>query len=230
MPWRAAAVWLRWWRCSAAAGERSSGLARWDRARLRRFTHWAVAVPGAVAPERAPRLQGFARGLGGGACVGGSHGSGRPVLTPRPGQDGAESLSMFLCKRVRSEMGVDSVGVGGGEPGGPAGGVLRLVVTCPSTSPPVGPGCSAGFGPQAVPPEPPRGRAGSSPRAGPGRARAPRRQPDRTAPSSSGRFPGAGMTPHPSTDSNPPPHPGRSSSAPRPAPMGGRRRAGAHPA
>ena len=46
---------------------------------------------------------------------------------------------MFLCKRVRSEVGVDSVGVGGGEPGGPAGGVLRLVVTCPSTSPPVGP-------------------------------------------------------------------------------------------
>ena len=46
---------------------------------------------------------------------------------------------MFLCKRVRSEMGVDSVGVGGGEPGGPAGGALRLVVTCPSTSPPVGP-------------------------------------------------------------------------------------------
>ena len=38
---------------------------------------------------------------------------------------------MFLCKRVRSEMGVDSVGVGGGEPGGPAGGVLRLVVTRP---------------------------------------------------------------------------------------------------
>ena len=46
---------------------------------------------------------------------------------------------MFLCKRVRSEVGVDSVGVGGGEPGGPAGGALRLVVTCPSTSPPVGP-------------------------------------------------------------------------------------------
>ena len=41
------------------------------------------------------------------------------------------SLSMFLCKRVRSEMGVDSVGVGGGEPGGPAGGALRLVVTRP---------------------------------------------------------------------------------------------------
>ena len=122
VPWRAAAVvWLRWWRCSAAAGERSSGLARWDRARLRRFTHWAVAVPGAVAPEWAPRLQGLARGLGGGACVGGSHGSGRPVLTPRPGQDGAESLSMFLCERVRSEMGVDSVGVGGGEPGGVRG-------------------------------------------------------------------------------------------------------------
>ena len=38
---------------------------------------------------------------------------------------------MFLCKRVRSEMEVDSVGVGGGEPGGPAGGVLRLVVTRP---------------------------------------------------------------------------------------------------
>lgn len=47
------------------------------------------------------------------------------------------SLSMFLCKRVRSEMGVDSVGVGGGEPGGPAGGALRLVVTCPSTSLPL---------------------------------------------------------------------------------------------
>ena len=28
---------------------------------------------------------------------------------------------MFLCKRVRSEMGVDSVGVGGGEPGGVRG-------------------------------------------------------------------------------------------------------------
>ena len=42
-----------------------------------------------------------------------------------------QSLSMFLCKRVRSEMGVDSVGVGGGEPGGPAGGALRLVVTRP---------------------------------------------------------------------------------------------------
>ena len=38
---------------------------------------------------------------------------------------------MFLCKRVRSEVGVDSVGVGGGEPGGPAGGALRLVVTRP---------------------------------------------------------------------------------------------------
>lgn len=38
---------------------------------------------------------------------------------------------MFLCKQVRSEMGVDSVGVGGGEPGGPAGGALRLVVTRP---------------------------------------------------------------------------------------------------
>lgn len=34
---------------------------------------------------------------------------------------------MFLCERVRSEMGVDSVGVGGGEPGG----ALRLVVTRP---------------------------------------------------------------------------------------------------
>ena len=44
---------------------------------------------------------------------------------------------MFLCKRVRSEVGVDSVGVGGGEPGGPAGGALRLVVTCPSTSLPL---------------------------------------------------------------------------------------------
>ena len=28
---------------------------------------------------------------------------------------------MFLCKRVRSEVGVDSVGVGGGEPGGVRG-------------------------------------------------------------------------------------------------------------
>ena len=28
---------------------------------------------------------------------------------------------MFLCERVRSEMGVDSVGVGGGEPGGVRG-------------------------------------------------------------------------------------------------------------
>ena len=55
----------------------------------------------------------------------------------RDGWDGCGSLSMFLCKRVRSEMGVDSVGVGGGEPGGPAGGALRLVVTCPSTSLPL---------------------------------------------------------------------------------------------
>ena len=44
--------------------------------RLYQFTHRAVAAPGVVAPERAPRLQGLARGLGGGACVGGSHGSG----------------------------------------------------------------------------------------------------------------------------------------------------------
>ena len=39
------------------------------------------------------------------------------------------SLSMFLCKRVRSEVGVDSVGVGGGEPGQgllPVGGDLSL--------------------------------------------------------------------------------------------------------
>ena len=39
------------------------------------------------------------------------------------------SLSMFLCKRVRSEMGVDSVGVGGGELGQgllPVGGDLSL--------------------------------------------------------------------------------------------------------
>ena len=42
------------------------------------------------------------------------------------------SLSMFLCERVRSEVGVDSVGVGGGEPGGvrgrcaPVGGDLSL--------------------------------------------------------------------------------------------------------
>lgn len=41
----------------------------------------------------------------------------------------ARSLSMFLCKRVRSEMGVDSVGVGGGELGQgllPVGGDLSL--------------------------------------------------------------------------------------------------------
>ena len=50
--------------------------------------------------------------------------------------------------------------------------------------------------------ETPPGRSGS--------ARAPRRQPDRAAPSSSGRFPGAGTAPHPSVDSDPPPHPGRS--------------------
>ena len=40
-----------------------------------------------------------------------------------------QSLSMFLCKRVRSEMGVDSVGVGGGELGQgllPVGGDLSL--------------------------------------------------------------------------------------------------------
>ena len=54
------------------------------------FTHWAVAapgvvavLPGAVAPERAPRLQGLAQGLGGGACVGGAHGSGRCDRCPR---------------------------------------------------------------------------------------------------------------------------------------------------
>ena len=41
-----------------------------------------VAVPpGVVAPERAPRLQGLARV--GGACVGGSHGSGRCDRCPR---------------------------------------------------------------------------------------------------------------------------------------------------
>ena len=65
-------------------------MARWGRVRLYQFTHWAVAVPGvvavppgAVAPERAPRLQGLARGLGGGARVGGAHGSGRCDRCPR---------------------------------------------------------------------------------------------------------------------------------------------------
>ena len=48
-----AVVWLRWWRC-AAAGEGSSGLVRWGRVRLRRLTHWAVAVPGVVAAPRGP--------------------------------------------------------------------------------------------------------------------------------------------------------------------------------
>ena len=44
-------------------------------------------------------------------------------------RDPSGSLSMFLCKRVRSEMGVDSVGVGGGELGQgllPVGGDLSL--------------------------------------------------------------------------------------------------------
>ena len=77
-------VRLRWWRCSAAAGDRSSSLVRWGRV-LVVPVHLSGGggpggrrgpSPGAVAPERAPRLQGLARGPGGGARVGGSHGSG----------------------------------------------------------------------------------------------------------------------------------------------------------
>ena len=71
----------------------------------------------------------------------------------------------------------------------------------------------AGSRPRRVPgpaPSPLRPRAANTPRAGPGRARAPRRQPDRTSSELIGALPGCGHDPHPSMDSDPPPHPGRS--------------------
>ena len=93
MPWRAG---RRWWWCgcdgSGVRRRRVRGRRGWRGGvgcGWHRFTHWAVAapgvvavLPGAVAPERAPRLQGLAQGLGG-ACVGGAHGSGRCDRCPR---------------------------------------------------------------------------------------------------------------------------------------------------
>ena len=92
MPWRVP----RWWWCgcdgSGVRRRRVRGRRGWRGGvgcGWHRFTHWAVAapgvvavLPGAVAPERAPRLQGLAQGLGG-ACVGGAHGSGRCDRCPR---------------------------------------------------------------------------------------------------------------------------------------------------
>ena len=75
MPWR---VPRRWWWCGCDGGgvrrRRVRGRRGWRGGvgcGWHRFTHWAVAVPGvvavlpgAVAPERAPRLQGLAPGPG----------------------------------------------------------------------------------------------------------------------------------------------------------------------
>ena len=53
------------------------------------LTHWAVAVSRSSRSFQGPsrqtssRLQGLAQGLGGGACVGGAHGSGRCDRCPR---------------------------------------------------------------------------------------------------------------------------------------------------
>ena len=57
-----------------------------------------------------------------------------------------------------------------------------------------------------------RPRAANTPQAGPGRPGRPGVNRIARFPSSSGRFLGAGMVPHPSMDSDPPPHPGRSTS------------------
>ena len=109
MPWR---MPRRWWWCgcdgSGVRRRRVRGRRGWRGGvgcGWHRFTHWAVAVPGAVAPERAPRLQGLARGPGGGARVGGAHGfrpmRPAPSSKSRPVQGDGQALATVVVPGPR---------------------------------------------------------------------------------------------------------------------------------
>ena len=167
MPWRAG---RRWW-----CGCDGSGVRRRVRGRRgwrggvgcgwHRFTHWAVAVPGvvavlpgAVAPDELA-LVGLAQGLGGGACVGGAHGSGRcldalvdessgvgdgqvlrsvvavVVPGPRGRRRRGACAARIACSRAPSTKSAPRAAAGGPATGRKALGAQRRPVRLPAAQP-----------------------------------------------------------------------------------------------